>query len=45
MKLKDFSVNYIAPHTEIIEIEVETAILSVSNVNVENPIEGEESDW
>lgn len=45
MKLKDFSVNYIAPHAEIVVMEVEAAILSASNGNVENPIEGEESDW
>lgn len=45
MKLKDFSVNYITPHAEIVVMEVETAILSASNGNVENPIEGEESDW
>lgn len=45
MKLKDCSVNYTTPHTEIIEMEVETAILSSSNSNVENPVEGEESDW
>lgn len=45
MKLKDFLVNYITPHAEIIEMEVETAILSASNGNVENPVEGEESDW
>ena len=45
MKSKDFSVDYITPHTEIIEMEVETAMLSASNSNMENPIEGEESDW
>ena len=28
-----------------IVMEVETAILSASNGNVENPVEGEESDW
>ena len=33
------------PHTEIIEMEVETAILSASNSNVENPFDGEESEW
>lgn len=45
MKLKEFSVNYRTPHTEIIEMEVETAILSASIGNVENPVEGEESGW
>ena len=45
MKLKDFSVNYITPYAEIVVMEVETAILSASNGNVENPVEGEESDW
>ena len=45
MELKEFSVNYITPHMEIIEMEVENAILSASDANVENPVEGEESDW
>ena len=45
MRLKDFLGNYIAPHAEIVVMEVETAILSASNGNVENPVEGEESDW
>ena len=45
MELKEISVNYMTPHTEIIEMEVETAILSASNSNVENPFEGEESEW
>ena len=45
MELKEFSINYTTPHTEIIEMEVENAILSASDANVENPVEGEESDW
>ena len=45
MELKELSVNYITPHMEIIEMEVENAILSASDANVENPVEGEESDW
>lgn len=45
MELKEFSINYTTPHTEIIEMEVENAILSASDANVENPVEGDESDW
>ena len=33
------------PILEMIEVEVETAILVASGGNVENPVEGEESDW
>ena len=43
MKYKDFS--YETPKFEVIKIEVESAILSASSGNVENPIEGEESEW
>ena len=39
------SITYITPTLKIIEIEVETAILVASGGNVENPVEGEESDW
>ena len=45
MELKELSVNYITPHMEIIDMEVENAILSASDANVEKPVEGEESDW
>jgi hypothetical protein len=43
MKGKEFS--YETPKFEVIKIEVESAILSASSGNVENPVEGEESDW
>ena len=39
------SISYITPILELIELEVETAILVASGGNVENPVEGEESDW
>ena len=42
MKGKDLS--YETPKFEVIKIDVESAMLSASG-NVENPIEGEESDW
>ena len=43
MKGNDFS--YETPKCRVIKIEVESAILIASSGNVENPIEGEESDW
>jgi hypothetical protein len=43
MKVKDLS--YETPKFEVLKIEVESAILSASRGNVENPIEGEESEW
>lgn len=41
---KELSV-YEAPQMKLVEIQVETAILTVSGSNVENLLEGEESDW
>lgn len=41
---KDLSV-YEAPQMKLVEIQVEAAILTVSGSNVENLLEGEESDW
>ena len=43
--MKDKDLSYETPKFEAIQIEVESAILSASGGNVENPIEGEESDW
>lgn len=43
MKDKDFF--YQTPKVDVINIEVESAVLSASSGNVENPVEGEESDW
>ena len=39
------SIPYKSPMSEIIEIEVETALLFTSGSNVENPVDGEEIDW
>lgn len=38
-------ISYETPQFEVIRIEVESSILTASNGNVEDPIEGEESDW
>ena len=43
--MKDKDLSYETPKFVVIKIEVESAILSASSGNIENPIEGEESDW
>ena len=39
------SISYKTPILDIIEIEVESAILIASGGNIENPVEGDESNW
>ena len=36
---------YESPQIKVVRIIAETAFLTMSNGNFENPIEGEESDW
>ena len=43
--MKDKGFFYETPKVDVINIEVESAVLSASSGNVENPVEGEESDW
>ena len=43
--MKENTKTYDTPLMEYIEIAVETAILIFSGDNLENPSEGEESDW
>ena len=43
--MKDQDFFYETPKVKVINIEVESAVLSASGGNVENPVEGEESDW
>jgi hypothetical protein len=44
MKVTYEDIFYNSPQMVIIKIEVENAIVAGSG-NVENPVEGEESDW
>ena len=43
--MKDKDRSYETPKSAVIKIEIESALLSASSGNIENPIEGEESDW
>jgi hypothetical protein len=43
--MKDKYLDYVTPAFEVLKLELESAILVGSAGNVENPIEGEESDW
>ena len=43
--MKDKQRYYETPQCRVMKIEIESAILIASSGNVENPIEGEESDW
>ena len=44
-RMKEKQICYISPYFETIEMEPEGAVLAASDSNVENPVEGEESDW
>ena len=39
------SIPYIGPKLDTLELIVETAILAVSDGNLENPMTGNEIDW
>ena len=43
--MKEKQICYISPCVETIEMELDGAVLAASDSNVENPVEGEESDW
>ena len=44
-RMKEKQICYISPYIETIEMESEGVVLAASDSNVENPVEGEESDW
>lgn len=43
--MKEKQLCYISPYVETIDMEPDGAVLAASYSNVENPVEGEESDW